>query len=91
MKAYTAISELTGEPVSTCSDEWRHECELRYVLGLSPADRDAFFNGVKDSGNRGIVALRGVAGGRTVQGRPGAVAGDPNGAEESLTMDATSL
>jgi hypothetical protein len=31
------------------------------VLGLSPADRDAFFNGVKDSGNRGIVALRGVA------------------------------
>ncbi len=39
----------------------RAECALHYVLSLSPADREAFFNGVKDSGNRGIVALRGAA------------------------------
>jgi hypothetical protein len=31
------------------------------VLGLSPADREAFFNGVKDSSNRRIGTLRGVA------------------------------
>jgi hypothetical protein len=61
MRDTTAISERNGEPVSTWSDEWRHECEMRYVLGLSPADRDAFFNGVKDTGNRGTVALRGVS------------------------------
>ncbi len=61
MRDTTAISELTGKPVSTWSEEWRHECELRYVLGLSPADREVFFNGVKDTGNRGIVATRGIA------------------------------
>jgi hypothetical protein len=60
MRDTTAISELPGEFVST-SEEWRHECELRYVLGLSPADWDAYFNGVKDTGNRGIVAIRGIA------------------------------
>lgn len=57
----TTLCELTGKPVSTWSEEWRHECELRHVLTLSKADRDAFFTGVKDTGNRGIVATRGVA------------------------------
>jgi hypothetical protein len=28
MNDATAISELTGEPVSTWSEEWRHEREL---------------------------------------------------------------
>lgn len=28
----TAISEFTGEPVDTASEEWRHECECRYML-----------------------------------------------------------
>lgn len=27
-------SELTGQPVDTYSEEWRHECECRHILGL---------------------------------------------------------
>jgi hypothetical protein len=34
---------------------------LQSALGLSPANREVFFNGVKDTGNRGIVATHGVA------------------------------
>ncbi|MPR08157.1 DUF7696 family protein [Microvirga tunisiensis] len=58
----TAVSELTGEPVSTWSEEWRHECEARAVLAMAPADRETFFNGHKeDKSQRGIVAVRGEA------------------------------
>lgn len=28
----TVTSELTGEPVDTSSDAWRHECECRWLL-----------------------------------------------------------
>jgi hypothetical protein len=59
----SAISELTGQPVNTWSEEWQHECEARAVLKMSKAERDAFFNGRKDENGktleRGIVALRG--------------------------------
>ena len=27
-------SELTGQPIDTCSEQYRHECECRHVLGL---------------------------------------------------------
>jgi hypothetical protein len=61
-KTTTAISEFTGEPVSTWSEESRHECEGRAVLAMSKEQRDAFFNGVPGDGKeRGIVALRGQA------------------------------
>jgi hypothetical protein len=46
--------------VELIAREWSLESP-RSALGLSPADRDAFFNGVKDTGNRGIVAIRDVA------------------------------
>ncbi len=59
----TAISEITGRPVSTWSEEWQHECEARAVLALSKSEREAFFNGSKDEEGkrkeRGIIAIRG--------------------------------
>jgi hypothetical protein len=61
----TAVSWITGQPVSTWSEEWQHECEARTVLAMSKAERDAFFNGSTDEDGRkrerGIVAIRGVA------------------------------
>ncbi|MBJ6124376.1 DUF7696 family protein [Microvirga splendida] len=60
----TAISELTGQPVSTWSEEWRIETEARTLLKMSKAERDAFFNGRKDADgktvDRGVVAIRGL-------------------------------
>ncbi|MEZ0171006.1 hypothetical protein [Microvirga sp. TS319] len=59
----TAISELTGQPVSTWSEEWRIETEARTVLKMSKEQRDAFFNGRKDADgktvDRGVIAIRG--------------------------------
>jgi uncharacterized alpha-E superfamily protein len=61
----TALSEITGHPVSTWSEEWQHECEAKTVLAMSKAERDAFVNGTTDENGkkveRGIVAIRGVA------------------------------
>jgi hypothetical protein len=60
----TAISELTGQPVSTWSEEWQHECEARAVLKMSKAERETFFNGKKDENGksieRGVIAIRGL-------------------------------
>jgi hypothetical protein len=60
----TAISELTGQPVSTWSEEWRIETEARAVLNMSKQERDVFFNGRKDENgktiDRGIVGIRGL-------------------------------
>jgi hypothetical protein len=60
----TAISELTGQPISTWSEEWQHECEARAVLKMSKEQRDTFFNGRKDENgksiDRGVIALRGL-------------------------------
>jgi hypothetical protein len=61
MKDNFAVSEFTGEPVNTWSEEWRHECELRAVLAMPKSSREAYFNGVKDSKERGIIAVRGQA------------------------------
>jgi hypothetical protein len=59
----TAISELTGEPVSTWSEEWRIETEARTLLRMSKEQRDAFFNGRKDADgrlvDRGVINIRG--------------------------------
>jgi hypothetical protein len=60
----TAISELTGEPVSTWSEEWRIETEARTLLKMSKEQRDAFFNGRKDADgrfvDRGVINIRGA-------------------------------
>ena len=59
-----AISEITGQPTSTWSEEWQHECEARAVLAMSKTDRETFFNGSTDENGRkerGIIAIRGQA------------------------------
>ncbi|HZH10521.1 MAG TPA: hypothetical protein VEZ24_09130 [Microvirga sp.] len=60
----TALSELTGQPVSTWSEEWRIETEARTILKMSKEQRDAFFNGRKDQDgktiDRGVVGIRGL-------------------------------
>ena len=59
-----AISELTGQPVSTWSEEWRIETEARTLLKMSKEQRDAFFNGRKDADgktlDRGVIGIRGL-------------------------------
>jgi len=59
----TAISELTGQPVSTWSEEWRIETEARAILKMSKEQRDAFFYGRKDQDgktiDRGVIGIRG--------------------------------
>ena len=60
----TVISELTGQPVSTWSEEWRIETEARTLLKMSKAERDTFFNGRKDENgkyiDRGVINIRGL-------------------------------
>ncbi len=60
----TAISALTGQPVSTWSEEWQHECEAKAVLAMSKEQRNTFFNGKKDENgktvDRGVIAIRGL-------------------------------
>lgn len=60
----TAISELTGHPVNTWSEEWRIETEARALLKMSKEQRDAFFNGRKDENgrsiDRGVINIRGL-------------------------------
>ncbi|MEZ0171013.1 hypothetical protein [Microvirga sp. TS319] len=57
----TAFSELTGEPVSTSSEEWRIQTEARTVLKMSKEQRDAFLNGRKDADgktiDRGVIRI----------------------------------
>jgi hypothetical protein len=59
-----AISEFTGEPVNTWSEEWRIETEARTVLKMSKEQRDVFFNGRKDENgktiDRGVIGIRGL-------------------------------
>jgi hypothetical protein len=59
----TALSELTGQPVNTWSEEWRIETEARTLLKMSKEQRDAFFNGRKDADgktvDRGVTNIRG--------------------------------
>jgi len=60
----TAISELTGQPVNTWSEEWRIETEARAILKMSKEQRDTFFNGRKDENgktvDRGVIGIRGL-------------------------------
>jgi hypothetical protein len=46
----TVISELTGEPVDTSSEAWRHECECAWLLANKPnrAAKHLYLYGVPD-------------------------------------------
>jgi hypothetical protein len=54
----TAICELTGEPVSTWSEERRMETEARAVLAMSKEERNVFFNGRMDENRKSIDRAR---------------------------------
>jgi hypothetical protein len=60
----TAVSEITGQPVNTWSEEWRIETEARAILAMSKADGDVSFNGRKDENgkpsDRGLICIRGL-------------------------------
>ncbi|KFG69473.1 hypothetical protein [Microvirga sp. BSC39] len=52
----TAISEITGQPVNTWSEEWQRECEARAILKMSKVQREEFFNGKKDENGKTLRA-----------------------------------
>lgn len=59
-----AYSRLAGREVSTWSEEWKHECEIAYLAGLSPEKLRAMLYGVQGGEGesvRGIKAHRGEA------------------------------
>ena len=50
MTAKRVICEVTGEIVASDSEEWRHDCECRYLATLIDEDRQKardYFAGVK--------------------------------------------
>jgi hypothetical protein len=68
--ATTALPEIPDQPISTWSGEWQHECEARFVLAMSKAERGADFNGSTDADGkrkeRGIIGPR-LAGSRNAE------------------------
>ncbi|HEV7257729.1 MAG TPA: hypothetical protein VGN82_08100 [Bosea sp. (in: a-proteobacteria)] len=54
------FSVLAGREVSTWSEEWQHECEVRFLAGLPLTKRNQVLDGVKDE-LRGIRNIRGDA------------------------------
>ena len=54
------FSVLAGREVSTWSEEWKHECEVRFLAGMSLAERNRTFDGEKD-GLKGMKSFRGDA------------------------------
>lgn len=53
-------SVLAGREVSTWSEEWKHECEVRCRANMTLAQRNEALDGVKD-GMRGVRQIRGDA------------------------------
>ncbi|KRE02616.1 hypothetical protein ASE61_15170 [Bosea sp. Root670] len=53
-------SILAGREVSTWSEEWKIECEVRFLAGLPLGQRNDALDGVKD-GLKGMKAFRGDA------------------------------
>jgi hypothetical protein len=54
------FSVLAGREVSTWSEEWKHECEVRFLAELPLAKRNNALDGVKDE-LRGKKGIRGDA------------------------------
>lgn len=59
-KAAMKFSILAGREVSTWSEEWKLECEVRFLAELPLARRNEALDGVKD-GMRGMKSIRGDA------------------------------
>jgi len=53
-------SILFGREVSTWSEEWKHECEVRFLANMTLAERNRTLDGEKD-GLKGMKTLRGDA------------------------------
>lgn len=58
-----AYSHLLGREVSTWSDQWKHECEVAYLLDMPVAARNLLLDGVTGGTfeERGIKGVRGEA------------------------------
>jgi hypothetical protein len=59
-----AFSLLANREVSTWSEEWKHECEIAYLLGMTPEKRRAMLDGVQGAEGdeaKGIKQHRGEA------------------------------
>lgn len=55
------ISELTGEEVDSASPEWRHDCEVRWLLDeCDLQQRRAIVNGVMGGVKGDIVVSKGI-------------------------------
>jgi hypothetical protein len=57
-------SELSGDMIPIDSEEWWHECEVAFLLGLPEALRTEMLDGVPGStarDNLGIIGARGAA------------------------------
>ena len=54
------FSILAGREVSSWSEEWKHECEVRLLAGMTLAERNRTLDGEKD-GLKGMKAFRGDA------------------------------
>lgn len=57
-----AYSHLAGAEVSTWSEEWRHECEIAYLAGLTPPKLSVMLDGVAGSTDREERGIKGVRG-----------------------------
>lgn len=55
-------SELSGTMVSISSEEWRHECEVSFLLGLPELMRDEILDGVAGSADREEAGIKGARG-----------------------------
>jgi len=81
------FSEITGQPVDTSSEDWRHECECRHVLDGFPdkSSRNMWLygdpDGVRDAMGRivedrvqkkSVAHIRGIAAADRI--REGAIA-----------------
>jgi hypothetical protein len=57
-----AYSHLAGREVSTWSEEWKHECEIAYLLGLPLPKRNEMLDGVTGSPDRDARGIKGIRG-----------------------------
>lgn len=55
-----AYSHLAGHEVSTWSEEWRHECEVAYLAGLTAPKLSVMLDGVAGSTDREERGIKGV-------------------------------
>ncbi|MGO4677597.1 hypothetical protein AB4Z40_32375 [Bosea sp. 2YAB26] len=59
-------SHLFGREVLSDSGEWRHECEVEYLLSLPEAKRAEILDGVPGAPDRESQGIRGIRGAAAV-------------------------